>query len=340
MSTLLNRLRNAVIFSTTLKKAAYRLLTNRRLVNSGPYNYFYRKKMSRGMRKYSPAPHRLRLENTNICNANCLFCPHPRMTRPQGIMDFDLFRKIIDQAAELRIPIISIHGFGEPLLDKHFFDRISYAREKTDSILSTNTNASFINEENIDRLLCEGLDEIYISFDAATAQTYARIRPGLNFAKVEGNIRGLIGRKKILGLKKPGIFLSFVECPENTHEVRDYLNKWNNQADGISVSYLHNWAGDYSGDGLSRPVGRRDPCRFLWTEMMVRWDGTVVICCYDYDNLLPIGNLNNESLIEIWRGQRMAYFRRIHQEGRFHRINICENCSANLHSKNPWWAVL
>lgn len=339
MAKLINRIQNVIIFSPFLKKVSYRILTSHRVTCSRIYNYIYLKKMKTGMKTYSKIPHRLRIENTNICNAKCIFCPHGNMKRQQGVMDMGLFKKIIDEASFYKIPLVSIYGFGEPLLDRYLFDRVEYAKRKAIKKVATNTNASFLKMENIDRLLGSRLDEVYISFDAATETTYREIRPGLDFATVESNIKTLVREKRVRKLKIPRIYLSFVECPQNQHEVSLYLKKWKGVVDGISISYLHNWAGKFSGEHLLKDTKRRDPCRFLWTDMPVSWDGKVTICCYDYENEVVIGDLSDNGIVSVWTGEPLKRLRQIHTEGHFDKIDICKECVANVHSKNPWWVV-
>ncbi len=332
-------LKNLVVFSRGLKKLAYRVLTNQKITQSRIYDFFYKRKVEKAMSRYSNLPHRLRIENTNICNADCVFCPHSKMKRKQGIMDLDLFKEIIEQVKFYGISLVSIHGFGEPLLDKHFFQRVRYAKARNVKKIATNTNASFLNDTNIKELLISGLDEVYISFDAATKAAYNRIRPGLDFDQVESNIRKIVQAKKAKKLKSPKIILSFVECPENQSEVGLYLKKWRSLVDEISISYLVNWGGKFSGSNLLKDSPRRDPCRFLWTDMAISWDGKVSICCYDYENEVILGDLTKDDLKKVWKSETLKNFRRLHLESKFNQIAICKNCVANLHSKNPWWVV-
>jgi MoaA/NifB/PqqE/SkfB family radical SAM enzyme len=233
-----------ILFNYGAKRFAKSILQNRFIINNPFYNYFYTRKMLKDMSRYQEIPRHIRIENTNICNADCTICPHKNMKRAQGNMSMDLFKKIIDEATRLNPqPSIGIHGFGEPLLDKLFFERIVYAKKRGIKSLSSNTNASFLNSENIDRMLKSGLDEIYISFDAAKAETYAKIRKGLNFEEIENNIKHFVSLRNERAQKKPKIYLSFVECGFNAGEIKVYIRKWKNLVDGISVSLMHNWAG-------------------------------------------------------------------------------------------------
>src|SRR5215204_6965774 len=68
-------------------------------------------------RDHSPIlPEIVQIESTNICNAKCVFCPRDEMHRRQGIMSFDLFRKVVDECAELAITHVRVHNYGEPVV--------------------------------------------------------------------------------------------------------------------------------------------------------------------------------------------------------------------------------
>jgi radical SAM protein with 4Fe4S-binding SPASM domain len=216
---------------------------------------------------------------------------------------------------------------------------VEYARSRKVKKIATNTNASFLEKTNIEGLLTSGLDEIYISFDAALENSYRKIRPGLDFYKVESNIKELVRKKKEKKLRLPRIYLSFVKCSHNRNEVDLYLSKWKGVVDCISISYLVNWGGKFSGENLLEDTKRRDPCRFLWTDMVISYNGKVAMCCYDYENEIIIGDISKENIMDIWSGKILNALRKSHLKYQFDDISLCKNCVANLHSKNPWWVV-
>ena len=58
-------------------------------------------------------PEIVQIESTNICNAKCVFCPRDDMHRRQGVMSVELFKKIVDECAELGITHVRVHNYGE-----------------------------------------------------------------------------------------------------------------------------------------------------------------------------------------------------------------------------------
>lgn len=281
-------------------------------------------------------PHRVMVENTNICNANCVFCPHKKMKRKTGIMSMDLFKKIIDECADTGIDYVTIYGFGEPLLDNKFIEKVKYAKEKGLSRVTTNTNAAFMTKEKAKEIIKAGLDEIYISFDAATRKTYKKIRPNLKFDEVTKNILNLVEEKKKLQSEKPLVYLSFVESDLNRQEVGQYERKWKGLADGISFSIVHNWTGEVP-FGRTESSTPRDPCRLLWMDMVVSFDGKVPLCCNDYENRVILGDASCQKIEKIWGGEKLKMIREKHLKGKFEEVVICSSCQYNYHYKSPWW---
>ena len=64
-------------------------------------------------------PEIVQIESTNICNAKCVFCPRDDMHRAAGrSWSIELFKKIVDECAELGITHVRMHNYGEPFLDR------------------------------------------------------------------------------------------------------------------------------------------------------------------------------------------------------------------------------
>jgi len=330
------KLYNLVVFNRDIKKIISFLLRSPFLLKNPVYNFFYSRLLKEKMGKFNNRPFRVMIENTNICNADCVFCPHRIMKRKTGVMEMSLFKKIIDECKSLGIEYITIYGFGEPLLDKYFIERVRYAKKHGLSRVTTNSNGMYLDKDKIDEIIKSGLDEIFISFDAATEKTYKKIRPGLDFEIVENNILKLVKEKKRLKSSKPEINLSYVEFEKNRHETDEYIKKWRGIVDHVSVSYIHNWTGEVENKSELKG-GRKDPCRLLWTDMVVSWNGEVPLCCNDYENKIILGNVKKLPLGQIWGGERMREIRESHLVGKFNVITLCKNCEYNYHHKSPWW---
>ena len=283
------------------------------------------------MEKYEYVPLKVIIENTNACNSDCSFCAHRQITRKKGFMSFRLFKKIIDDCANLELREVAIYRFGEPLLDPQFPEKIAYTKKAGIKSVSTNTNASLLNEESATKILDSGIDVIYMSLDATSKAIYEGIRRGLKYDVVERNIMRFIELRNARR-QKPTIILNFCVIQENRNQVKDFIRKWKSSVDQIWIADAHDWSGNVETKNR-RPFQRIQPCRLLWTEMVVSWDGKVPLCCVDYNDTIVFGDLTEESIKDIWSGKKLEKYRKIHVNKNFNKIPICRNCTCHL----SWW---
>lgn len=97
------------------------------------------------------APPSLQIEPTNFCNINCICCPTDRMVRKKGHMDFELFRKIIDEASKIGVRRVHLLLHGEPMIHPRIVDMIRYIKSKSIAINLT-TNGMLFSKEKIEYL--------------------------------------------------------------------------------------------------------------------------------------------------------------------------------------------
>lgn len=272
--------------------------------------------------EYADHPIQVRVENTNHCNAKCVICPREKLSRPRGYMDMALFRSIVDQCVENDVKEMHLQGFGEPFLDKKIFDRTAYAKKKGIEDTLIVTNASFINEDTARRIIESGLDRIKISFYGTNAAEYESIHRGLSYDEVARNTKRFVQLKKELNSESPRISIKYIGHPL---KFLKFTLQWSGYG-RVSFSRLHNYG---RGRKYNRPKKDKKVryCPILLEDtMQVLWDGRVVPCCYDFDGYMIIGDLNHESILDIWKGERYRNFRKIHSEHRFRELPICYNC--------------
>ena len=112
------------------------------------------------------------LEVAAVCDLACPHCYRQYIATPDKIMKADLVYKLIDQAADIKVPSMKFNWRGEPLLHPELPKFIKYAKQK--GILETiiNTNATMLNEKVANNLIDSGLDICIYSFDGGTKETY------------------------------------------------------------------------------------------------------------------------------------------------------------------------
>ena len=307
---------NQLLYNQNIKKIANFLLEQPWFIKNQIYRYFLEQRVNKVVKRYGKAPFSLRIENTNVCNARCFMCPHSSMKRRQGFMEKKLYQKIIDEATEMGINFINLHNFGEPFLDKDLVWRIKYAKEKGIKKISTNTNGQTLTEKLAEGLIEVGLDEIFFSIDAASRETYEKIRIGLNYDKVVANIEKLIELKKKNGKENPLITVDFLKSELNEGETKSFINLWQNIVDNICISQIHDWSNKKqqlsSVNYRNYVVFSGVPCRLPFTELLINWDGRASLCCQDVEGEVIIGDANRQSLEEIWQGDKINAIRQRH----------------------------
>jgi radical SAM protein with 4Fe4S-binding SPASM domain len=281
-----------------------------------------------GRERATRLPDIVQIESTNLCNAKCVFCPRDEMHRRQGIMEMDLFRKIVDECAALGITHVRVHNYGEPFLDKQLVEKVRYAKAKGIQEVGMISNGSLIDEDVARGMIDAGLDAINISVDASGKETFERTRVNLKYDDVIGNIKTLVRLRGEAGKVRPKLILSFVRQDNSADEQR-FIDELKQIADKIHVTDLHNWAGT-----LNAKSDVQYPCYRLWQTFTVLWDGRVSLCCADFDGRHVLGDLRTSTIAQVWNSAPYRAVRRQHLE--HGGPEICRSC--DLPKKDsPLW---
>jgi MoaA/NifB/PqqE/SkfB family radical SAM enzyme len=277
-------------------------------------------------------PDIVQIESTNLCNAKCVFCPRDEMHRQQGVMDMDLYRKVVDECAALGITHVRMHNYGEPFLDRRLVEKVRYAKTRGIAEVGMISNGSLITRDVAQGLIDAGLDAINISVDASGKDTFERTRVNLDYDIVVDNIRTLVDLRREAGRTRPKLILSFVRQEDSADE-RAFIETWRDVADKIHVTDLHNWAGT-----LHTHSDVAYPCYRLWLTFTVLWDGRVSLCCADFDGRHVLGDLRTSTIREIWNAPAYRAVRRQHLESG--GPEICRSCDLPKKDSPLWIARL
>ena len=152
--------------------------------------------------KNKTKPLSIDIEIAAICDLACPHCSREFLVTPDKVINFELYKSIIDQAVKLDVPSVKLIWRGEPLLHPRVKDLIKYAKESGIIEVIINTNGTNLYEKKANELIDSGLDQLIYSFDGGTKQTYEKMRPGRfkknNFEDVYNNIKNFheIRKKK------------------------------------------------------------------------------------------------------------------------------------------------
>lgn len=244
-------------------------------------------------------------------------------------MSNELFMDVISKTKdELKwIDTMTFSGFGEFSLDSNWRFKVKNGRENFEKIHIL-TNLSLFKIEDLDFLI-DYANDIRISIYGFSNQIYNDVHKNPNNITLRDIEKKVIYLAKIKNSDQK-IILNYVECEVNKHETKNWIEKWKNIADLVEVWKPHNW-----GDAKQyRPLSERrlGTCgRLMNGPIQVQVDGTVNVCCFDYNGELLIGDLKRQSFSEVFSSSEMSIIQKIHREGKANAINLCSKCD----QRNP-----
>ena len=259
------------------------------------------------------------IEPTNTCNLRCTFCfVTEGMTREGGFMEFDLFRKVIDETPGLEH--LCMHNWGEPLLHNDIFRMIDYASTSGIKYVVMNTNGTLLNSKMIDRIIDSPLNIIRFSIDGSR-ETFKKIR-GVELDKIEKNILRLKEQKEA---RRPGLSMGVVFTVEEAtqDEAEEYIAYWENIVDHVRLQpkLIRSPRSEVCPEPFGKDYGK----------LVVLWDGTVIPCCVDYNADLALGNAWKDRVGDLWQGKEIQDLRNRHLSGDFPKT--CADCNECESSK-------
>jgi radical SAM protein with 4Fe4S-binding SPASM domain len=285
-------------------------------------------------------PFVLIVDPASHCNFKCRFCPtgDPELIeatgRYQGAMAFDTFKKIVDDLQEFPEPVrvLRLYKEGEPLMNKRFADMVRYARA-SDKIerIDTTTNGVLLTPKNSEKIIDAGIDQINISVNGIRSEQFlALVRTKVNFERYVENIKYLYS---IRGACE--IYVKAIEENLSEDDRKRFLDIFGEISDRIFFEHLFpNWPGFddeiipkecavglYGDEVLERSV-----CPYIFYSTTVNSDGSVSLCVQDWARKLVVGSVAEESVRDIWLGQRLNAHRLSHLSGCRKDDATCAQC--------------
>jgi radical SAM protein with 4Fe4S-binding SPASM domain len=303
------------------------------------------------------------VETSNHCNMRCIMCPRTTaMTRKVQTMDAEDFETVIKQVEPhtkermqeflsfieeeyginelsrsenafyfyVSAQCLTLHGYGEPLIDPNIVSRVALCSEYNIPTYFSCVPAN-IDVAKIIRLMQAGLDVIKFSIDSLDDMEAKEIRGKQNnYTQAYEKIQEILQQKKELGLQTLVVctMLDLSTDESSREKQRRFLEVFDNQDIFAYVKSLDNrWYNDLDEALQNKSHYATQYCEFPWTSLSVMSNGDVVPCTQDYDNEMVFGNIKEHSLEEIWNSAAYEEFRSWHVYGNFPKGNKCnERC--------------
>ena len=305
--------------------------------NPAFYTYRYRFNAYPLKLKVGEYPIDIIAEASNICNLRCSMCFQNDKTLPISkttktpLMAMGTFKKIADECAEHKIPALKLSWRGEPMLNKNFVEMIRYAKSKGILEVTSLTNGVLMDEKMSREIVNAKLDQLVISIDGFTKETYEKIRIGADYGLVLKNLKKLIDIKG--RTRKPFIRLQYTVSDINRHETAQFYEYWKNRVDEISISYCKDFGSPQKEDPNDAPI-HEHCCQQPFQRLIIMADGTVTVCATDVMGSISIGNVNDTSLKELWNCSKLNELRQRHKTGKYYLNPMCRICVHHLFESN------
>lgn len=301
------------------------------------------------------------IETTNACNMQCKMCPRTaKMIRKVATMTDEVFEKTVeglkphseglwdrwkdfckrtygiseDEMGENHFYLyvsskcITLHGYGEPVLDKKLSQKIQLL---TDKHMPTyfSMNPANINIKQLENVFEAGLD--YLKFSVDSIYNIEQVR-GSQAKFAPAKIRQVIKRKNECGYKTV-IVLTMIQFSEGQkEECEQFLNMFKQDADYIYIKSLDNrWMYHNKKVAKQHSLHWTTLCKMPWSSTSVLSRGYVVPCHQIYNVELVLGDVKYDSLSSVWNGEGYKRFRKAHVTLDEDMIDKCVNrCDMKL----------
>jgi MoaA/NifB/PqqE/SkfB family radical SAM enzyme len=282
------------------------------------------------------------IETTNACNMLCKMCPRTtKMTRKVETIKRETFIGILSQLrpwsndewgtwekfvkSEYKIEkdeqsennfflyiipkVIQLHGYGDPLLDRNMAE---YVKLLTDKGFYSyfSCNPANINMAATERMFENGLSFIKYSIESVDDKKHKEIRgEASNFTESYSRIKQLLDIKAKKNYKTT-VIITMLDL-NNTWQKEEF-EKLENAFKGLDVYvYLKSedqqwYRKDYHG---TQSVHWSEICKHPWMSMTIKSNAEAAMCMEDYNNEIILGNVQEDSLYDIWNGEKYAKFR-------------------------------
>ena len=286
------------------------------------------------------APLVIMLEPTNRCTFKCAFCPTGDLNllaktpkRPLGDMSLKLFKKIIDDLDDFAPSIIKrvqLFKDGESLLHPNIIEMIEYTKKsKFVKEVDITTNASLVDEEMASDLVDTGIDTIRVSFEGSIDnEMYKKItKTDYTYDQIKENFYKLHYAKKKKNLIKPFLEAKVIDTGFSQEKIDKFYKDFEGIADEITVDPLvdrKKLTGKIIKGEKELLVNK--VCSVPFYNLTINHDGTVSVCCVDWNYTTIVGNLNESSVFDVWHGDEMYEFRKMHVKKEASKHNLCNKC--------------
>lgn len=289
-------------------------------------------------------PYNLKVEVSSLCNARCVYCAHSKPNHGvyEGNMSLELMDRILSDSKEFphKYKVMEMFSFGESLCNPNLEQMISMAKEAevADKINFT-TNGLLINKDRADKLIASGVDIIRISLQGLDAQAYKKTC-GINvdFDRFIDSLKYLFDNRGNISVRMKIANIAIADVPEGEKRFKEIFGPI---ADSIFIEKIIPMYADIDyntidGEIYEKAINGRENikqkeihtvCNRPFYRFRVAADGKVTAACCDIPNDFYFGNIYEDSLVNIWNGEKRKQLLKMQLEGKRFMHPICKQCT-------------
>lgn len=291
------------------------------------------------------------IEITDVCNLNCSFCPCGK--EPHGTREFmrtELFDKCIREA-ETVADNVYFHVLGEPTLHPGF-GMFLKKLEQTSLKLNLTTNGTTISRVSKLILASPAVRQVNFSTHAYAELpqdgALRHLQDVLDFCKMANAVRPDLyinlrlwnvgdqesnSWNETMLAKVNESFADAAKSAESSAQIS--FTHFCSRHKSFNVTgriYLHQdsrfeWPMvRHQPNKVTEPAEVKGTCRALDTHVAILHDGRVVACCLDYSGQITLGNIAEQSLVEILESPSAKNLREGFEKHEL-RHPLCQSCS-------------
>ena len=274
-------------------------------------------------------PLHIDFELKDMCNQSCVMCPRNEEAHPdinyqldaRTVLSEDSFKKVIDEGAINGLRSVNLGGFAEPLVQTRCLDMVDYARSQgiIDTRIITN---GLLMHRHMDAIFDSGLVNLFVSLDAYNPETYQAQR-GPGFAKIKNSLLELLEEKKRRGSVLPIVRVSLVDMKSNHDEIEDFVKYWGPKVDFIDIQVFDDFNVDIT-QPFDKGQTKKWDCRSPFARLSVMSNGEVLPCCNFFGKNIPVGNIEENTISEIWMSKTVRSVRDGIMNDQLDNCSICQ----------------
>jgi radical SAM protein with 4Fe4S-binding SPASM domain len=238
------------------------------------------------------------------------------------------FNILVDQAVELGADVISIFGYGEPLMDSGIINKVAYCTKRgLDTFITT--NCSLLGVDKATLLLKAGLKKIRFSFHGVH-KNYDKVHKGLRFDDSVRNFTNFVAKNRVRYDKQCKVAMTVI--PMNGESIEEIRTFWEHGVDELEIWEPHGWGSDTHREVAKE---RKKTCgRPHSGPLQIQADGQVIPCCFLTNGEIILGNTHKNTIKEILKGDLYKKIRKQHHTGNVKGLP-CETCDQLNIGDNP-----